>query len=601
MFSRADFLKFVAVLSLALLWPILPAHAKPDDAREAYYRRALPAAKSFTARKIAPGLIDPVDRGNESYVEARDGRGAILGYLRDFTGPVSPAEQCPCSPLSLTLVFDAQAELIELLSPQPLQKYGHAPMTAEERAKLLRVCQKPPQSLLDTPDVDSMLDATTGATRRAVKDAVVPQAALSTRRIVGIVRETQEILRGAPGNQERTALQNLIAKHEAHPDTLAAKLAEFLRALSPDEATHSLRQETWRAMARAYAETRLRPEHEGPPLPDVERTLIDLAHSSQIRPIDLAHTCLRVAAPPSGAALLAACEQALRQAPQAQLPPGINEQLAGTRALLEGDAHAAVAHLQAAVATTSLRESPQLHLRLTQALQQDGQSELACGRARALMEVHPRLPGAHATLSACFSSMSSASDRALAVTQLNQELREAARKTFLASGETSGPMRPLKLRSLRGGASEVAPGVANKVTVVVFFATWCPHCRMELPRIRQFVASLSREQRDRVRVLGIRTAFERESEPWAAFARRHRFNFDVWLDGTMSSSFSEFAHMAGLASTLPTTAVLDSQGRVRFQISPGDWGDPCEELNWALQQLEEEQREAAAKAALSAS
>ena len=128
---------------------------------------------------------------------------------------------------------------------------------------------------------------------------------------------------------------------------------------------------------------------------------------------------------------------------------------------------------------------------------------------------------------------------------------------------------------------------AGKITVAVFFATWCAHCRAELPRIIAFVRSAASQSRlkDKVRVVGIRTAIDKEKQPYAEFLAAFEPNFPIYTDAVMSMAFSKFSKSQNLAASIPTVAVIDGQGIVRYIVASGDYRDTGRELLWAIDSL----------------
>src|SRR5690606_16598277 len=123
-------------------------------------------------------------------------------------------------------------------------------------------------------------------------------------------------------------------------------------------------------------------------------------------------------------------------------------------------------------------------------------------------------------------------------------------------------------------------GKEGRVTVAVFFATWCPHCQMELPRVVAFarMAQKHEELAGKVRVLGIRTAIEKEVEPYEEFERRMGLNFQVYTDPVMALAFSKFAKAHGLGGGIPVVAVVDRRGYTRFNLINGDYRNTARDL-----------------------
>ena len=83
-------------------------------------------------------------------------------------------------------------------------------------------------------------------------------------------------------------------------------------------------------------------------------------------------------------------------------------------------------------------------------------------------------------------------------------------------------------------------------------------------------------------MLGVRTAVERETEPYDHFTQQFALNFPIYTDSTMSMAFAHFAKTVGIPTGLPTTAVRDEHGLVRFFLEPGDFRDTRQELGWAV-------------------
>jgi thiol-disulfide isomerase/thioredoxin len=558
---------------------------QPNAQRAAYYRRAMPDAATFRVHPIAADMLDPVDRGNEDYIEARDRHGRTVGYLRDFTGPVSPAAECPCNPLSLTLVFEADTTLRTLLSPQPLQKYGHAPMSADEVTRLVTILRDPPPALRQVERVEDMVDITTGATQHALKDDVVPQAALSTRRLVGLVMQTQRILQGAPGDRAQGRLNALVRRYRGVPGPLAKQLAAWLAQPPGVGETAELRREVWRTLGRAYEEACQNGWHAHA---DVVAQLFGPRTLKQIDPTDMAHVALRMSRLPGAKTLLAQAASTLSAAPAGALPAPLLAQVRGTASLLAGDATAALPELQQAAAAQTLDAAPQLHAHLAEAYAQLGDSPRACGLAQALYRHHPRLPGAEAKLATCFATTAAGGASVAPRQALAQALRQEEQARFLSTlvtGDVAMPSPTLTLKDPRGREVAFDPTDPDRLTILVFFATWCPHCRAELPQIRSFIAGLNATRRKQVRVIGVRTAKERETMPYSTFIQSFTPNFPIYVDCTMSGAFAHFAQTHDLSMTLPTTVVLDQAGRLRAKIAPGDFRDIAQELRWAVDSL----------------
>src|SRR5262249_33154150 len=98
----------------------------------------------------------------------------------------------------------------------------------------------------------------------------------------------------------------------------------------------------------------------------------------------------------------------------------------------------------------------------------------------------------------------------------------------------------ISLASLRG-----------KVTIVNFWATWCPPCRAEIPDL----IALQDKYRDRLQVIGI-SQDEAGVEVVKRFAARHNMHHPI----RMASAHLEKL-FPGVAA-LPTSFVIDREGRI---------------------------------------
>lgn len=127
-------------------------------------------------------------------------------------------------------------------------------------------------------------------------------------------------------------------------------------------------------------------------------------------------------------------------------------------------------------------------------------------------------------------------------------------------GSTSGPpLRLLKNAAVvpsfeahdLAGRRIASAEWRDKVTLVNFWATWCPPCRQEIPDL----VALQERHRDRLQIIGVSVD---EAPPQAVerFAKAHNVNYPVVM------ATEEINRAFPGVYALPTTFVIDPQGRV---------------------------------------
>jgi peroxiredoxin len=132
---------------------------------------------------------------------------------------------------------------------------------------------------------------------------------------------------------------------------------------------------------------------------------------------------------------------------------------------------------------------------------------------------------------------------------------------FLLTPQRSAPEARFALLT---GKSFVTSELRGKVTVVNFWATWCPDCVKEMPRMVEAHRKYSTRGYETVAV-AVRDRPERVAE----FARKRALPFRVALDtsGDVSRQF-------GNVRITPTTFIIDKKGRMlrRFVGEP-EWSE----------------------------
>ena len=123
----------------------------------------------------------------------------------------------------------------------------------------------------------------------------------------------------------------------------------------------------------------------------------------------------------------------------------------------------------------------------------------------------------------------------------------------LEKGAPAPPMASSRL--LDGGAAPLAFG-GGKITVVNFWATWCPPCLAELPDL----AAAARSQGSRVQFVGV--LVDSRPEDGLRLVERLQIPYPVVLgDGRTSRAWN--------ATALPSTYIVDADGKIAWSVRGG--------------------------------
>jgi peroxiredoxin len=115
------------------------------------------------------------------------------------------------------------------------------------------------------------------------------------------------------------------------------------------------------------------------------------------------------------------------------------------------------------------------------------------------------------------------------------------------------PAPDFELRDMNGNVFRLSDQ-RGEVVVLNFWATWCPPCRAEIPG---FVRLQREFAGDGVRFVGI-SLDEEGFTVVRPFASKHGLNYAQVVDR------GEVAHRYGGISSVPTTFLIDREGRIRY-------------------------------------
>lgn len=94
--------------------------------------------------------------------------------------------------------------------------------------------------------------------------------------------------------------------------------------------------------------------------------------------------------------------------------------------------------------------------------------------------------------------------------------------------------------------------IGQKSVLVVFFATWCPPCKAEIPHL----LNLKKQFGDKFEVVGVLVEDGKQNSEIIAFANEHKINYPV----TNSPKNFVLASAVGGVETIPAMFLFDKNG-----------------------------------------
>ena len=134
--------------------------------------------------------------------------------------------------------------------------------------------------------------------------------------------------------------------------------------------------------------------------------------------------------------------------------------------------------------------------------------------------------------------------------------------TFAAFLATPQRVAPEAKFITLGGESFTTSQLRGKVTVVNFWATWCPDCIREMPEMVEAHRRYSPRGYEMIAV-----AVRDHPNRVADFAQKHALPFKVALDTT-----DQVSQLFGNVRITPTTFIIDKKGRmIRRFVGIPEW------------------------------
>ena len=126
------------------------------------------------------------------------------------------------------------------------------------------------------------------------------------------------------------------------------------------------------------------------------------------------------------------------------------------------------------------------------------------------------------------------------------------------NSELGQPAPALVIEELNGNAFDLA-AQRGKVTIVNFWATWCPPCRKEMPALDAFYR---RYHAQGLEMIGLSADRPHDRTEVAKVMQSYTYPVAM-LDDAKSDGFAD-------PSALPVTYIVDAQGIIRAKFTPDE-------------------------------
>jgi thiol-disulfide isomerase/thioredoxin len=118
------------------------------------------------------------------------------------------------------------------------------------------------------------------------------------------------------------------------------------------------------------------------------------------------------------------------------------------------------------------------------------------------------------------------------------------------------PLIPFKGTDLAGKAIDLQQSIGSRPVLLVFWASWCPTCKTEVPKINKLAEKYSGQGMD---FIAVNVGYNDSVERARAFMEKTGMRYPAYFDG--SGKVTEQYQLLGV----PTILIADKHGVVRFR------------------------------------
>jgi thiol-disulfide isomerase/thioredoxin len=126
----------------------------------------------------------------------------------------------------------------------------------------------------------------------------------------------------------------------------------------------------------------------------------------------------------------------------------------------------------------------------------------------------------------------------------------------LPAAQEGGRLIPFKGNDLSGQPFDLQQSIGSKSVVLIFWASWCPTCITEVPKINQLAEKFRSRGMD---FIAVNVGFNDSVERAQAFIKKTGMAYPAFFDST--GTVTEQYMLQGV----PTIIIADKKGIIRFR------------------------------------
>ena len=112
-----------------------------------------------------------------------------------------------------------------------------------------------------------------------------------------------------------------------------------------------------------------------------------------------------------------------------------------------------------------------------------------------------------------------------------------------------------QINDLEGRTFKLSDYRGKKAVYLIFWATWCPNCKREVPQIN----SIQEKYQDEIELLAINTAINDSEKKVKRYREKHEINYAIAYD-----KGSKVTHLYNVKG-VPTQIIIDVNGIIRYR------------------------------------